>query len=112
MSDSASHALPGLPRRVLAVFVSPGTLFEQLRDKPLWGGAVLLAVVLNLVTVALVPAELFEEQIRTGIEQSGGDASEVPIEMMVTIGRYSGIAVAGAMGAVAPPRATGSPRPY
>ena len=100
MSDASAHTLPGLPRRVLAVFVSPGGLFEQLREKPLWGSAMLLVVVLNLITVALMPAELFEEQIRTGIEQSGADASEVPIEMMVTIGRYSGIAVAGAMGAV------------
>ncbi len=101
MSDPSPHPLPGLPRRVLAVFFSPGGLFEQLRDKPAWGGAMLLVVVLNLVTVSLMPAELFEEQIRTGIEQSGADTSEVPIDTMVTIGRFSGIAVAGVMGAVA-----------
>ena len=99
MSEPASRPLPGLPRRVLAVFVSPGALFEQLRDQPAWGGAMLLAVALNLATVSLLPTELFVEQIRSGIEESGVDASEVPIEMMVTIGRYSAIAVAGVMAA-------------
>ncbi len=100
MSDPSSHALPGLPRRVLAVFLSPGTLFDQLRDKPVWGGAVLLVVVLNLAAVAFMPVELFEEQVRAGIAQSGADASEVPIDTMVAIGRYAGIAMAGVMGVV------------
>ena len=100
MFDPTPRPLPGLPRRVFAVFVSPGELFERLRSQPAWGGAVLLAVVLNLATMLLMPTELFVEQIRTGIEQSGADPSDVPIEMMVTIGRYSAIAVAGLMAVV------------
>ena len=102
MSDPSPRPVPGLPRRVLAVFVSPGELFEHLRERPVWGTAMLLVVALNLATVSLMPAELFEEQIRSSIEQSGAEAGDVPLDMdtMVTIGRYSGIAGAGLMGAV------------
>lgn len=100
MSDPSPRPLPGLPRRILAVFVSPGNLFEQLRHTPVWGSAVLLVVVVGLVTVALMPAELFEDQIRRSLQQAGADTGEMPIETMVTIGRFSGIAVAGVMGAV------------
>ncbi len=99
MSESPSP-LPSLPARIVAVFVSPGRLFEQLREKPVWGTTMLLLVVLNVVMMFLLPAELFEEQIRSSIEQSGADAGDVPIDTMVTIGRYSGIAMAGVMGAV------------
>ena len=99
MSDASPRPLPGLPRRVLAVFVSPGQLFEQLRDKPVWGGAMLLVVVLNLVMMFLLPAELFEEQIRGSLEGAGNEMSDSAIETAVTVGRFAGIAMAGVMGA-------------
>lgn len=97
MSESPSP-LPSLPARIVAVFVSPGRLFEQLRDKPVWGTAMLLLVVLNVVMMFLLPAELFEEQIRRSVADSG--IGEDEIAMAVTIGRYAGIAMAGVMGAV------------
>ncbi len=100
MSDASPRPLPGLPRRVLAVFVSPGQLFEQLRDKPVWGGAMLLLVVLNLVMMFLLPAELFEEQVRRSLEGAGNEMSDSAIETAVTVGRFAGIAMAGVMGAV------------
>lgn len=100
MSDASPRPLPGLPRRVLAVFVSPGQLFEQLRDKPVWGGAMLLVVVLNLVMMFLLPAELFEEQVRRSLEGAGNEMSDSAIETAVTVGRFAGIAMAGVMGAV------------
>lgn len=100
MSESSSLSLPSLPGRIVAVFVSPGRLFEQLRDKPVWGGAMLLLVVLNVVVMVLVPAELFEEQIRRSLGDAGTAMDEDAINMSVTIGRYAGIGMAGVMGAV------------
>ena len=98
MSDSSSPSLPSLPGRVVAVFVSPGRLFEQLRDKPVWGATMLLLVILNVIMMFLIPAELFEEQIRRSVGDAG--MAEDEIAVAVTVGRYAGIAMAGVMGAV------------
>ena len=97
MSESPSP-VPSLPARIVAVFVSPGRLFEQLRDKPVWGTTMLLLVVLNVVMMFLLPAELFEEQIRRSVGDAGMGEDEIAIA--VTVGRYAGIAMAGVMGAV------------
>ena len=98
MSDSSSPSLPSLPARIVAVFVSPGRLFEQLRDKPVWGAAMLLLVILNVIMMFLLPEELFEEQIRQSVADSGMGEDEIAVA--VTVGRYAGIAMAGVMGAV------------
>lgn len=98
MSDSPSPSLPSLPGRIVAVFVSPGRLFEQLREKPVWGTTMLLLVILNVIMMFLLPAELFEEQIRRSMADSGMGENE--IAMAATVGRYAGIAMAGVMGAV------------
>lgn len=98
MSDSSSPSLPSLPGRIVAVFVSPGRLFEQLRERPVWGTTMLLLVILNVIMMFLLPAELFEEQIRRSVADSGMGEDE--IAMAATVGRYAGIAMAGVMGAV------------
>ena len=98
MSDSSSPSLPSLPGRIVAVFVSPGRLFEQLRDRPVWGTTMLLLVILNVIMMFLLPAELFEEQIRRSMGDSGMGEDE--IALAATVGRYAGIAMAGVMGAV------------
>lgn len=98
MSDSSSPSVPSLPGRIVAVFVSPGRLFEQLRDRPVWGTTMLLLVILNVVMMLLLPAELFEEQIRRSVADSGIGEDEIAVA--VTNGRYAGIVMAGVMGAV------------
>lgn len=55
MSDS--DPLRNWPHRVLAVFFSPGSLFEQLRHKPAWGGPAFLVVVLGLLTDTVLVME-------------------------------------------------------
>ncbi len=100
MAEASPPSLPSLPRRIIAVFFSPGKLFEQLRDKPVWGGAMLLLVVLNVVMMFLLPAELFEAQVRRSLAGAGNEMSESAIATAVSIGRYAGIAMAGVMGAV------------
>ena len=98
MSDASSSSPPSLPGRVVSVFVAPGALFERLRDRPVWGTTMLLLVVLNLVVMFLIPAELFEEQIRRSLADA--EMGEEEIAMAATWGRYLGIAAAGVMGAV------------
>ncbi len=98
MSDSSSPSLPSLPGRIVAVFVSPGRLFEQLREMPVWGATMLLLVILNVIMMFLLPAELFEEQIRRGMADAGMGEDEIAVA--ATVGRYAGIAMAGVMGAV------------
>lgn len=68
----------GLLRRVLWVFVSPGALFRELRERPAWFGALALGVVLGAVGTALIPVELFEEQLRTQLIESG---QELPADI-------------------------------
>lgn len=98
MSDSSSPSLPSLPGRIVAVFVSPGRLFGQLRDRPVWGATMLLLVILNVIMMFLLPAELFEEQVRRSVADAGMGEDE--IALAVTVGRYAAIAMAGVMGAV------------
>ncbi len=97
MSDPSLPAapLPGLLRRIPAVFLSPGKLFEQLRHAPAWGGAVLVVAILSVAAMALLPAELFEDQMRQALQRSGAEESEISVETMVAVTRFSTIAAAG-----------------
>jgi len=70
--------LPNLLTRFIMVFVSPGTLFERLKDTPKWLGAFLLVVVLTgAATSLLLPEEMVREQITQGVS---ADASAEEIE--------------------------------
>ena len=52
-----------LPVRVAQVFYAPAELFDRLRARPVWIGALLGLVALNLTTVLLMPEELLRELI-------------------------------------------------
>jgi hypothetical protein len=49
---------------LLAVFFSPGALFEQLKVRPVFAGALLVGVFLTMLAGALVPADLVVEALR------------------------------------------------
>jgi hypothetical protein len=70
MPDQDPH-LPSLPRRLLAVFLSPGELFERLSRDPAWAGALLLGAVLGAAAAVLVPTELYEVGIREQLLRAG-----------------------------------------
>ncbi len=57
-------ALPNLAQRVVQVFVSPGRLFDALRERPAWLGALVLVVAIALLTTFLVPQDLMHEAVR------------------------------------------------
>lgn len=70
MSDQ-STPLPSLPRRFLAVFLSPGDLFERLSRDPSWVGALILGAALGAAAAVLVPTELYEVGIREQLLRAG-----------------------------------------
>ena len=52
---------PGLPRRLLDTFFSPGKMVEAVALEPKWVGALLVSIVLVAISTALIPPEMFAE---------------------------------------------------
>lgn len=52
---------PGLPARISLLLFSPGSLFERLRERPLWIDMLLLLVALNIVGNLILPEELLRQ---------------------------------------------------
>ncbi len=100
--DSSTGSLPGPLSRFAAVFHSPGRLFEQLRERPVWFAAAALCAILGAVGAALLPAELLENALRQGLQESGAGADEVPVDTMVAFVRYVAIFGGGLAGFVLP----------
>lgn len=68
--------LPALPVRALQVFVSPGTLFERLRERPAWLDVLVLVAALSLASTLLIPEELVREAMMQQAPE-GTDAEQV-----------------------------------
>lgn len=75
MEETTSATLPSLPKRLVQVFVSPGELFTALREKPAWFGALAVVGALAILSVALLPTELWVEFSRNQLIERG---QEVP----------------------------------
>ena len=68
-------AVPSLPKRLLQVFFSPGELFPALRANPVWFGALAVASALVVLSVAVLPPEMWVNLVRDSMIQRG---QEVP----------------------------------
>lgn len=75
----AGGQLPTLPTRVVQLFVSPAKLFDGLRDRPAWLGALGLLVALGGLGAYLLPTELMEQAM---LAQAPPDATPEQIEQM------------------------------
>ncbi len=64
-------SLPSLPSRLVQVIASPGALFDVLRQRPAWGGAVLLGALLLLLGAGLTPPELLLNTMRERLLERG-----------------------------------------
>ncbi|WP_419161219.1 YIP1 family protein [Candidatus Palauibacter sp.] len=64
----AEHAIPALPVRIVQVFVSPAKLFDALRERPAWIGALVGLMVLGIGAQLLLPIVVPEEVRRAMIE--------------------------------------------
>lgn len=76
----ASPELSSLPMRVVELFVSPGKLFDDLRERPAWMGALGLMIVLSLATAALMPEELIRQAM---MSQAPPEADPSDLEGML-----------------------------
>ena len=73
----AEQPLPNLGVRLLQIFTSPASLFDRLKARPAWLGAVALIIVLGLAVQALIPEELIREAILARLPR---DASPEQVE--------------------------------
>jgi len=62
-----------LPERLLKVFFSPGEVFEGLKTKPAWFGALAVGAVLVALSVILIPGDLWVQSMREQVAQRGGE---------------------------------------
>lgn len=83
--------LPSLPVRLAQVFFSPGDLFERLRERPAWVGALLVIVALNVAATLAMPEELFRQMLA---ERMPPDADPRQLEGALGVARVWGAAVA------------------
>ncbi|MYH10557.1 MAG: hypothetical protein F4143_10735 [Gemmatimonadales bacterium] len=67
------HAIPPLPARIVQVFVSPAKLFDALRHRPAWMGAVLTLIGLSIALQILTPVIVPEEILRRAAEARMAD---------------------------------------
>jgi hypothetical protein len=86
--DGETPELSSLPSRIVKTFVSPGELFEELREDPVWLGALLVVVAGGIVSSLLIPEELMREAM---LSQAGARGEGVPpeqVDRMVTFGTW------------------------
>ena len=69
-TDRETHR-PGLFDRYVGVFVSPDTLFQGLRRRPDWAGALLLGSCLVLAGTFLIPPDLTIATLRERMLEQG-----------------------------------------
>jgi len=69
MPETEPATVPNLLVRIVQVFVSPGTLFEALKNRPVWLDALLVLAAISLVSTFFVSEEITREAIRSGSTQ-------------------------------------------
>lgn len=83
--QGAEPELPNLAVRTAQVFVAPGRLFDLLRERPVWAGAIVLVAVLSLAASLLIPESLFREMFMAGVPAGTDPAAvEGQIEFFAT----------------------------
>jgi len=84
-AQTPAPSLPSLPSRLLAVFVSPGTLTAALVESPRWLGALLVSAALVALQMGLMPAEVFAESQRQAALDAGRDFPELSERALMVI---------------------------
>ena len=82
--------LPSLPARVVQVIFSPAAIFDQLKERPVWVGALITLIALSFLPNLLIPEELIRQAV---LDQLGSDATEAQIDASMgfaTAFRYVG----------------------
>ena len=84
---------PGLFDRYIRVFISPDILFQGLRRRPVWAGAMLLGSCLALVGTVLIPPELTFATLREAMLVRGQSVPPGLEDRMAAL-RFGGAAAA------------------
>ena len=82
--------LPSLPSRIAQVFFSPSSLFDLLRERPVWLGALITLAAISLLANIFIPEELITQLV---MQELPDDAEPAQIETamrMAGIFRYVG----------------------
>ena len=64
-----------LPTRLVKVFFSPGEVFSALREKPVWFGALAVSGILVILSMILIPTDIWVEYMR---QQAVRQGTEMP----------------------------------
>lgn len=82
----AETILPNLAVRVWELLVAPGRLFDRLRERPAWLGALAASLALGCVAIWLIPVDLFAEFFRGQVPESAPpEAVESQIDLQVRL---------------------------
>jgi hypothetical protein len=82
--------LPSLPARIAQVFFSPAALFDKLKARPTWIGALVTIMVVSLIVQILFPEELIRQLV---LEQLGDNPEPEQIDAAMRLAgifRYVG----------------------
>lgn len=78
--------LPNLAVRSYQLFVAPGRLFDRLRERPAWLGALLASIGLGLLAVWLLPVELVEDFFRSRLPaEAPAEVAERQVQAQVRL---------------------------
>ena len=77
LGEEVQAPLPNFPIRFVQVFTSPATLFDALRERPVWLDALLVTIVVSLFVQFMIPAEILRDAMMSGLP---ADASPEQIE--------------------------------
>lgn len=74
-ADEGVVKVPSIFKRLIDVFVRPAELFDTLRERPVWGGALVLGAVLVVASMLAIPADVWTEMFRASMAEQP-DAAE------------------------------------
>jgi len=71
MEAAETKTSMSLPTRLLKVFFAPGEVFEAVRAKPVWFGALGMAGLFVALSMVLIPGEIWIESMRAQAAEQG-----------------------------------------
>ena len=102
-THTQEHGLPSLPVRIVQVFVAPAQLFDALRRRPAWTGAILGLIGLGIGLQFLTPIVVPEEILRRAAEARIADFVPAGTDPAVLEQQIDAAVSPGAVGIVAGP---------